>query len=64
MGSTRIWFERGTQQTVLSRVSNLDVISRSGPNAPTSLPVGPNRKNKTSRFVIGESIIGGEDVVK
>ena len=57
------WFAKHTQQAVMSRASVLPVIARTGPsNRKSSVPVA-TKKPGESIFIVGQSIVGGEDRV-
>ena len=57
------WFERNTQQAVLSRAAILPVISRTGPSAKSGRE-SVTRKSDENTFIVGESVVGGNDRVK
>lgn len=57
------WFTNNTQQAVMSKVSVLPVIARTGPSNRQST-VAVERKNPEDNvFIVGESEVGGKDRV-
>ena len=56
------WFTKSAQQGVFMKTATLSTINRSGPTQA----VTDNKKIKPSKekyFVVGETLIGGEEVV-
>jgi len=57
------WFERNTQQAVMSRVAILPVISRTGPGAKSVLE-SDSKMAGQGVFIVGKSLVGGDDRVR
>lgn len=56
------WFDKKSQQSIMSRVSTFPLIVRTGPNSKSvqeKTAVKPGEKV----FVVGESEVGGDDRV-
>jgi tryptophan synthase beta subunit len=58
------WAAKQVQQTVMSRVSNLRVIARTGPSQHGQASAKPAQSSEEGRFVVGQSLVGGPDRVK
>lgn len=56
------WFVKNTQQAVMSKVSVMPVIARTGPSARSGRQT-TTVKTGEKVFVVGESEVGGEDRV-
>lgn len=57
------WFSRNTQQAVMSKVSSLPTIARTGPSNRKSSVDVVTKKPGENLFIVGESEVGGEDRV-
>lgn len=62
MRTSDSWATKQTNQTVMVRVANLKVMNSFGPRADTSTRKAGKPK-KENEFVVGETEIGGEEVV-
>ena len=56
------WFSKNTQQAVMSRVSAMPVLARTGPTAKSGKS-GVTKRTGANTFVVGESEVGGVDRV-
>lgn len=63
MNRTRVWFNKNAQQEIVSKLSNLSVVSRSGQGSSTQLPKKLNAPMRPKKFVVGESKVGEGDIV-
>jgi hypothetical protein len=56
------WFQRHTQQAVMSRASAIPIIAKSGPSAKTGHE-SVQKKPDEGIFLVGVSEVGGSDRV-
>ena len=57
------WLSNQTQQTVMTRVSVFPVMAKTGPSARSGKKETVVSKTGEGYFVVGESEVGGSDVV-
>jgi hypothetical protein len=61
---TKSFLQRQTEQSVTSKVSNLVVVTRSGPNSQSQLPKNPKSPERPKEFIVGASIVGEGDTIQ
>ena len=59
-----VWLNKHTQQAVSSKVANLAVYARTGPNAPPQIPKKANSAERPSAFIVGVSKVGEGDTIQ
>jgi len=62
MKTSDAWALRQTNQNVMVRVANLPVMARFGPRSETATRK-PAKPKKDNQFIVGETELGGEEVV-
>ena len=56
------WFNRNTQQAVMSKASIIPVLIRTGTTTKSSIEQA-TKKPGQNVFIVGKSVVGGKDCV-